>query len=35
VFANFAAIGIDDFVLDCPNDSDLDTFASVAPRVLN
>jgi alkanesulfonate monooxygenase SsuD/methylene tetrahydromethanopterin reductase-like flavin-dependent oxidoreductase (luciferase family) len=35
VFANFAAIGIDDFVLDWPDDADLASFESAARRVLN
>jgi hypothetical protein len=35
VFANFAAIGIDDFVLDWPDESDLDSFEPAARRVLN
>lgn len=35
VFANFAAIGVDDFVLDWPDDEELDTFESMTRRVLN
>jgi hypothetical protein len=35
VFASFAAIGIDDFVLDWPDDADLDSFEIMARDVLN
>jgi len=35
VFASVAAIGIDDFVLDWPDDADLDSFEIMARDVLN
>jgi hypothetical protein len=34
VFANFGAIGITDFVIDWPDDPDLDTFETVVRDVI-